>query len=146
MNSVKTNNIMAKRKSLDFVGILSNLTKTLARNDVGDDLRHAICATPREWDRFLDFQMESIRTVNVIETVNNKVIGVTSFLDSIKGDKAAEARFKVLHKEHNDPEGTTDVPATTDEEYAAMIKDGVYDDECGYRLTITHSVTHSIPA
>jgi len=126
------------KKPLDFLGIFASLTTLLARNDVGNDIRREIDVHPKHWDRFLEFK-ECVPTVNLIESVDNKVIGVTSFLDNPEGNRAAEAKFQELYKEHNDPDGTTGFVQPTDEDFAAMIEDGVYDDDCGYRLTITHS-------
>jgi len=83
---------------------------------------------------------KSIPTVNVIELVNERYHSVRSFHDDPEGNKAAEELFKRLHKEHNDPDGTTGVSEPSEEDFAAMIEDGTYDDECGYQLVITHSI------
>ena len=131
---------MAKRKPLDFTGILAALTQVLARNDVGNDLRREIDVTPRQWDRFLDYEKESIQTVSIIEVVNGNFHSCRSFLDTPQGNHAAEALFKRLHKEHNDPDGTTGIADPTDEDFQLMLDDGIYDDECGYNLVITHSI------
>lgn len=83
---------------------------------------------------------KSIPTVCVIEIVNDRYHSCRSFHNNPEGNAAAEELFKRLYKEHNDPDGTTGFVQPTDEDFAAMIEDGVYDDECGYQLVITHSI------
>jgi len=87
-------------------------------------------------------RMKSVKvaTVNVVELVDGKIISLCSFAESPDGNKAAERLFRRLHKEHNDPDGTTGVDRPTREDFAAWIEDGIYDDDCGYNLVITHSV------
>jgi len=80
-----------------------------------------------------------IATVNVVETVDGKINSIRSFPESPEGNKAAERLFRRLHKEHNDPDGTTGVERPTRAEFRAMLDDGIYDDECGYNLMIAHS-------
>ena len=130
-----------KRKPIDILGILAGLTNLLARNDVGNDIRREIEVTPKQWDRFLDdYEKESIPTVNVIELVNGNYHSVRSFFDTPEGNRSAEAFFKRLHKEHNDPDGTTGVEPPSDQDFQNMLDDGIYNDECGYELVITHSI------
>ena len=129
-----------KRKPIYILGILSALTKVLARNDAGNDIRRECGVTPRQWDRFLDdYEKESIPTVNVIELVNGNFHSIRSFFDSPEGNHAAEALFKRLHLEHNDPDRTTGVERPTEEDFRSMLDDGIYTDECGYELILSHS-------
>lgn len=80
-----------------------------------------------------------VATVNVVETLDGKIASIRSFTESPEGNKAAEDLFRHLHKEHNDPDGTTDVARPTREDFRAMLDDGIYDDDCGYNLIVTHS-------
>lgn len=80
-----------------------------------------------------------LSTVNIIELVDGNPIGVVSYPDTARGNRAAERLFRKLYREHNDPDGTTGIVQPTKEDFDAMIDDGIYDDECGYQITITHS-------
>jgi hypothetical protein len=82
-----------------------------------------------------------LATVNVIELLNDSLQNVYSFPDTPEGNAEAEAQFKACHLQHNDPDGTTGVDRPDDDEWNMMLSDGIYDDECGYKLIITHSNT-----
>jgi hypothetical protein len=77
-----------------------------------------------------------LNTVNVIETVDGVPQSLRSFIDNPEGNARAEKLFKRLVKEHNKEGG----PKFSDEDFTDMMDDGVYDDDCGYCLFITHSL------
>ena len=77
-----------------------------------------------------------LHTVNVIESIDDVPFSLRAFTDNTKGNDLAEKTFVRLVKEHNETEG----PKFSDEDFSAMMDDGVYDDECGYQLFITHSI------
>jgi hypothetical protein len=77
-----------------------------------------------------------LNTVNVIETVDGVPQSLRSFSDNKEGNRRAEKRFKSLVREHNAMDG----PKFSDEDFDDMLDDGVYDDDCGYCLFLTHSV------
>lgn len=79
-----------------------------------------------------------LHTVNVIEICNDEFQSIRSFSDSKEGNKRAEKLFKRLVREHN-PKSQGAIQHS-DEDLDAMIDDGVYDDDCGYQLLITHSI------
>lgn len=88
--------------------------------------------------------MNPIRTINVIELVGGKIFGLTSFPDNQEGNQAAETLFKELYIAYNDPDGTTGVPKPTDEEFDAMLEDGIWEDDQrligeSYAISIVHS-------
>ena len=125
-----------KRKPLNVISILHGLVKLLARNEVGNEIRRELCIHPRTWNRFLDdYDKEAIPTVNVIETVDGRVIGMKSFMDSPAGNYSAEVHFKHLMQEH-----VKGVIVWAQDVLDATVEDGIYDDECGYQLVITHSI------
>ena len=71
-----------------------------------------------------------IKTVNVIEYVDDSIIGLTSFNDDQEGNQEAEAHYKIIVKEHD--------PEVTDEEMEVFLEDGYY--ESGeYQAFISHS-------
>jgi len=80
--------------------------------------------------------MAKLKAVNVIETVDDKVLGCRSFTRNKEGWKQAERCFRRLHKEHNDPDGTTDYVRPSKKDFEDMILDGGYDDDCGYKIWI----------
>lgn len=123
-----------KRKTLDFVYILESVVRLFTRNEVGDDVRKEIGLHPKLWERFLNLN-EPVFTVNVIETVDGRIIGMKSWLETHDGNESAEAHFKWVMKEH-----TKGVHEWDDDVLAATVEDGTYDDDMGYRLVITHSV------
>jgi hypothetical protein len=69
-----------------------------------------------------------VATVNVIEVVDDSVIGVKSYKDNEKGNKQAEKRFIAVAKENG----------CTDEEMDACLEDGYYSNG-NYYVSITHS-------
>jgi len=71
-----------------------------------------------------------LKTINVIESVDDRVIGITSFSDNDVGNLDAIKYFKKLIREHNKEDG----PKYLDEDIEEMIKHGIYDDLCGYNL------------
>ncbi len=77
-----------------------------------------------------------LHTVNVIESVDAVLLGVRAFTDNKEGNALAEKLFVRLVKEHNKSGG----PEFSKEDFTAMLDDGVYDDELGYQLFITHSI------
>lgn len=81
-----------------------------------------------------------LHTVNVIETIDGTPQSLRAFTDNKKGNKRAENLFVRLVKEHNAfGQGSGAGPTFSKEEFSAMLDDGVYDDECGYQLFLTHS-------
>ena len=80
--------------------------------------------------------MAKLKAVNVIEIVDDRVLGCRSFTRNKEGWKQAERHFRRLHKEHNDPDGTTGYVRPTKKEFEDMILDAQYDDECGYKIFI----------
>jgi hypothetical protein len=82
-----------------------------------------------------------LATVNIIELLTDSLQNVYSFPDTPEGNAEAEVQFKACHLQHNDPDGTTGVACPDDEEWKYMLDDGTYDDDCGYKLLITHSNT-----
>lgn len=80
-----------------------------------------------------------LNTVNIIELVNGNLNSIHSFTDNEKGNKAAERLFRRLVREHNDPEGTTGVKPFSRADMDCFLDDGIYNDECGYELIISHS-------
>ncbi len=79
-----------------------------------------------------------LRTVNVLEFCNNEFQQSFSFADNSVGNTRAEKKFARLVREHN-PKDQNAIQYTH-EDIEVMLDDGVYDDECGYRLLITHSL------
>lgn len=79
-----------------------------------------------------------LRTVNVLEFCNNEFMQSFSFTDNSEGNKRADKKFARLVREHN-PKSQGAIQYT-DEDIDEMLDDGVYDDECGYQLLITHSL------
>jgi hypothetical protein len=79
-----------------------------------------------------------LRTVNVLEFCNNQFQQSFSFVDNPEGNKMAERKFARLVREHNPK--AEDAIQYTHEDIDAMLDDGVYDDECGYQVLITHSL------
>jgi len=80
--------------------------------------------------------MAKLKAVNVIEIVDDRVLGCRSFTRNKEGWKQANRHFRKLHKEHNDPDGTTGYERPTKKDFEVMVLDGVYDDECGYKIFI----------
>ena len=76
-----------------------------------------------------------LNTVNVIEYVNDAPLSLHAFGENEKGNQEAETLFTKLIREHNKDGG----PKFSDDDIDAMISDGIYDDDCGYQLFLTHS-------
>ena len=131
-----------RNKAPDHLGTLTELVKIIAGDDdLFTGFRKTLGLTPKQFEKFLnDIDREKCRTVAIVEIVDNKLIGVTTFPDTFEGNRNAEALFKRCYKEHNDPDGTTDFVQPTEEDWTAMLDDGTYDDEAGYQLIITHSM------
>jgi hypothetical protein len=131
-----------KSKTPDYTFITADLVKIIARDDeLFLQFRKALGLTAKQFERYMDgVDRGRCRTVAVVELVDQNLIGVTTFPDTPEGNHNAEALFKRCHKEHNDPDGTTGVEPPTDEQFSAMLDDGIYDDEAGYQLIITHSM------
>jgi len=72
--------------------------------------------------------MAKINTVNVIEMVDDDLLGITSFTDDEDGNKEAEARFHQCAIEHG----------CSDEDVESFIEDG-YFEQGTYQLFLTHS-------
>lgn len=75
-----------------------------------------------------------LHTVNVIEVRNGVVDSIRSFVESRKGNMRAEAEF--LRQVRARPDGALYDPDELDN----MLSDGVFDDEQGHQLFLTHSV------
>jgi len=133
---------MSKKAQIKNDEITANLLKTIARNDeLFSALRKSLGLTARQLEKYLDtVESAPCNTMSVIELVDFKVIGVTTFPNTAKGNEAAEALFIRLHKEHNDPDGTTGVPLPSIEDFQEMFVTGNYNDECGYQIVIIPSV------
>ena len=135
-----------QNKPFGFIGLLNDLMTLIGRNDeLMETLQESLGGEPNELENFIDnYDKNHIPTVNVIEQVNGEIIGITSFLDTPDGNKSAETLFKELYKEYNDPDGTTGFVQPTDEEFAAMMEDGIWEDTPetigdSYAISITHS-------
>lgn len=79
-----------------------------------------------------------LRTVNVLEFCNNEFQQSFSFADTREGNKRAEKKFARLVREHNPKK--QDAIQYDAEDIEKMLDDGVYDDEVGYQVLITHSL------
>lgn len=71
-----------------------------------------------------------LKTINVIESVDDRILNVTAFTENDVGNMEAVKLFKKLIREHNKLDG----PTYSDEDIERMIKHGIYDDLCGYNL------------
>jgi len=80
--------------------------------------------------------MAKLKAINVIEILDDHSPECRTFTRNKEGWKQAERYFRKLHKEHNDPDGTTGYERPTKKEFKHMILDGVYDDDCGYKIYI----------
>lgn len=74
-----------------------------------------------------------IATVNVIEMVDGRIIGLASYSDTQEGNKEAEALFKELYREN------TRGVAFRKADFQLLLDDGAYEDSNGYQLIITNS-------
>ncbi len=123
-----------KRKPLNVVSILHGLTTVFARNDVGDDIRRELDIHPKIWNRFLDdYDKEPIQTVTIVEIFNGKV-EATSFMNSFAGKYAAERLFRKLVKKYSRGYEWSEAAIQ------GFIDMGVFSDESGCEVLITHSV------
>jgi hypothetical protein len=84
-----------------------------------------------------------VATINVIEVLDNQVIGIVSYPNTTRGNLAAKRLFRKLYREHNDPDGTTDSVRPSRKDFDAMFEYG-YDDECGYTITLIPSLFYSV--
>ena len=75
-----------------------------------------------------------LHTVNVIEVCNGVVDSIRSFTETPKGNKRAEKAFVRMVKERNRLE------VHSADDLDNMLSDGVFDDERGYQLFLTHSI------
>lgn len=82
-----------------------------------------------------NLRVTKLHTVNVIETIDGVPQSLRAFADNKAGNKLAEECFKSLVEEHNKDNG----PKFDAEDFEDMFSDGVYDDDCGYVLFLTHS-------
>jgi hypothetical protein len=132
---------MKSKKSLDYLSVTTELTKIIARDDeLFLQFRKALGLTSKQFASYLNcVDTAQCRTVAVAELLDNRLLGVTTFPDTFEGNCNAENLFKRLYNEHNDPDGTTDFVQPSNEEWKAMLLDGTYDDETGYKLIITQS-------
>jgi len=133
---------MNKDTKLDYLEIEDHLLGVIAKDDeLFLQFAEALGITEKQFEEFIDnVGSAQCRTVNVIELVKTSLNNVYSFPDTPKGNELAEAKFKECYREHNDPEGTTGQIEPTDEDWEAVLEDGIYDDDCGYQLIISHSV------
>jgi hypothetical protein len=80
------------------------------------------------------------KLITLVESVDEKVLSCHSY--SFKNDSGGIGKafrtFKRLHKEHNDPDGTTEYVRPSNKEFLSMFNEGLYDDDCGYRITVVH--------
>ena len=79
-----------------------------------------------------------LHTVNVLEFANNEFQQSFSFADNPEGNKRAEKQFARLVREHNPRKSETG--KITAEDIEDMLDEGVYDDQFGYQVLITHSL------
>lgn len=80
--------------------------------------------------------MAKQKIIALVESVEEKVLACHSFRNNTNGSGKAFRAFKRFHKEHNDPDGTTGYIRPSNEEFLDMFNDGLYDDECGYKIYI----------
>lgn len=71
-------------------------------------------------------------TVNVVEITNGDVQSVRSFTDNKDGNKRAEKLFGRIVAEHYGPVDKEDLDN--------MLSDGIFDDDNGYQVLLTHSI------
>lgn len=70
-----------------------------------------------------------IKTVNVVEVLDDTISSLRSFTDDVEGNKEAEEVFTAILKEHGVNEDDLD----------SYIEDGYYSDDNGYEVNLTHS-------
>ena len=71
-----------------------------------------------------------IKTVNVIEYVDDSILGLTSFNDDQEGNQEAKELFKTLNKEHDSE--------VTENELGLACQEGYYE-QGNYQLFLVHS-------
>lgn len=78
-----------------------------------------------------------LRTVNVLEFANNEFQQAFSFADNPEGNKRAERKFKRLVREHEKDVHNVEWEK---EDIDNMVEEGVFDDQSGYQVLLTHSL------
>ena len=78
-------------------------------------------------------QRIKLNTVNIIEMCNGRLQSIHSFTDNPQGNKRAESLFRRLVREHNIPEEVTKA------DMECFLDDGIYNDQSGYELILSHS-------
>lgn len=77
-----------------------------------------------------------LATVNVIEMSDDELLGIRSFSETPKGNKAAEKLFIKLVKE-NEPDDEKSGYSSTKEDYKEIIDEGVWENG-GYKVMLAH--------
>lgn len=85
-------------------------------------------------------KLKKLATVNIIELKQGVLHSIRSFNDTVEGNKQAEKVFASLIRDRNDPEGTTG-EKVTDEDIECFLDNGIYDEQEGYEVMISHSDT-----
>lgn len=82
-----------------------------------------------------------MKTINVVETIDDGIQSIHAFSDTKIGNKKAEKLFRKLIKEqfqkHNDSENIFDY---SEKDYQRMINDGHFRDNWGYGTWLIHSI------
>lgn len=78
-----------------------------------------------------------LHTVNVLEFANNEFQQSFSFADNPQGNKRAERKFRRLVVEHEKDVHNVE---WMKEDIDNMVEDGIFDDQSGYQVLLTHSL------
>jgi hypothetical protein len=89
-------------------------------------------------------RLNKLATVNVIELEQGTLQSIRSFNDDVKGNKQAEKTYIAMIKSNlANSQGSGEGDRFTKEDIECFLDDGIYNDEAGYELMLSHSDTAS---